>query len=149
MGDHAGRAELYFDAVIFDMDGVVTRTANLHAAAWKELFDDFLSARVAEGDAGFRPFDPAADYLAYVDGRPRLDGVRRFLAARGVQLREGEPTDGPQAMAVHGLGARKDAVFVGRMRDGIEVLASTVALVRRLARARSEDGGRDVQPKRP
>jgi beta-phosphoglucomutase family hydrolase len=127
------RAELVLDAVIFDMDGVVTQTARLHAASWKELFDEFLQARVDAGHGGFAPFDPQADYLAYVDGKPRHEGVRSFLAARGVQVPEGDATDGPDAMSVAGLGARKDALFVARMRrDGVEVFASTLAFVHRL-----------------
>lgn len=136
MAEPAPAAALDFDAVILDLDGVVTRTATLHAAAWKEVFDHLLRARVAEGDAAFRPFDPEADYGAHVDGRPRLEGVRAFLAARGVQLREGDPTDGPEVLSVTGLGARKDARFVARMhRDGVAVFASTLALVH-LLRAR-------------
>jgi beta-phosphoglucomutase family hydrolase len=131
MADPAGAAQRCFDAVIFDMDGVVTRTAGLHAAAWKALFDAFLCARVAGGQPAFRPFDPEADYLAYVDGRPRHEGVRGFLAARGVQLGEGLPTDGPEAMTVHGLAAHKDALFTGRMRrEGVGVFASTISLIR-------------------
>lgn len=131
MADPAGAAQRCFDAVIFDLDGVVTRTAGLHAAAWKALFDDFLCARVAAGQPAFRPFDPEADYLAYVDGRPRHEGVRGFLAARGVQLGEGLPTDGPEAMTVHGLAAHKDALFTERMRrEGVGVFASTISLIR-------------------
>jgi HAD superfamily hydrolase (TIGR01509 family) len=132
--DDGGR--LAFDAVIVDMDGVVTRTTRLHAAAWKELFDDFLGRRIAAGLGGFQPFDSEADYLAHVDGKPRREGVRGFLAARGVQLPEGDATDGPEVMSVAGLAARKDALFVTRMRrDGVDVFASTLALVR-LLRAR-------------
>lgn len=122
-----------FDAVIFDMDGVVTQTARLHAAAWKDLFDHFLRARVADGHTPFPPFDAKEDYLAFVDGRPRHEGVRRFLAARGVQLPEGSPKDEPGAMSVHGLGAQKDGLFTSRMRrNGVAVFASTLALIRRL-----------------
>jgi beta-phosphoglucomutase family hydrolase len=126
-------AALGFDAVLFDLDGVVTRTAQQHAAAWAELFDDFLRRRAAEGGEAFRPFDPAADYLAYVDGKPRYEGVRSFLATRGIALAEGEPADGPDAATVHGLGGRKDALFMDRLRrDGVAVFGSTVDLIRAL-----------------
>jgi len=122
---------LGFDAVLFDMDGVVTRTAELHAAAWKALFDDFLRAR--QSGAPFRAFDAQTDYLAYVDGRPRHEGVRTFLAARGIELPEGAATDTSDCTTIHGLGARKDALFKSRMhRDGITVFASTIELVRAL-----------------
>src|SRR3954451_13996370 len=103
-----------FDAVLFDMDGVVTRTADLHAAAWKELFDDLLRKRIAEGAPSFAPFDANVDYLAYVDGKPRLDGVRSFLAAHGVELPEGDEADAAEVATVYGLGARKDALFTRR-----------------------------------
>ncbi|HSF03840.1 MAG TPA: beta-phosphoglucomutase family hydrolase, partial [Solirubrobacterales bacterium] len=126
-------AALSFDAVLFDLDGVVTRTAGLHASAWKALFDDFLRQRAAERGEPFRPFDAMADYLKYVDGKPRYEGVRSFLAARGIALLEGEPGDGPDAATVHGLGARKDALFMERLRrDGVEVFASTIELIRAL-----------------
>lgn len=135
MGNFDRRADLDlgFDAVLFDMDGVVTRTAELHAAAWNELFDDFLRARVAAGHAPVEPFDSEVDYLAYVDGRPREEGVRSFLSARGVQLAEGEATDGLEAMTVRGLGVHKDGLFTRRMRsEGVAVFASTIALIRTL-----------------
>lgn len=143
---------LAFGAVIFDLDGVVTRTAALHAAAWKQTFDGFLRAWAAAGHPAFAPFDPESDYLAYVDGRPRHDGVRHFLAARGVQLLEGGPADDPGTLTVHGLAARKDALFVeGMRRDGVAVFASTLALVRRLRARRvktavvtSSRNGREV-----
>jgi alpha,alpha-trehalose phosphorylase len=124
---------LGFEAVLFDLDGVVTRTADLHAAAWAELFDDVLRRRAVETGEPFRAFDPAADYLAHVDGRPRYEGVRSFLASRGIALPEGETGDGPGAVSVHGLGTRKDALFMARLRStGVEVFASTVALIHAL-----------------
>jgi alpha,alpha-trehalose phosphorylase len=126
-------AALGFDAVLFDLDGVVTRTARLHAAAWKALFDEFLRRRSVAGGEPFQPFDPEGDYVTYVDGRPRHEGVRSFLAARGVTVPEGAPTDGPDAVTVHGLGERKNALFTDRLRrDGVEVFASAVALIRSL-----------------
>jgi alpha,alpha-trehalose phosphorylase len=119
-----------FEAVLFDLDGVVTRTARLHAAAWAEMFDDFLRRRAAEGGTPFRPFDPETEYLTLVDGKPRHEGVRSVLAARGIAVPEGDPANGPRAVTVHGLGARKDAIFKRRLRrDGVEVFASTLALL--------------------
>ena len=96
-------------ACLFDLDGVVTRTAELHAEAWKRTFDAFLSESAAAGSGGATPpFDLRADYAAYVDGRQRRDGVRAFLASRGVQLPEGSAADPPSASTVHGLAARKN-----------------------------------------
>src|SRR5687768_5596159 len=82
-------------ACLFDLDGVLTRTATVHAAAWKEMFDWYLRERAARTGEEFVPFDPIADYDGYVDGKPRYDGVRSFLAARGIELAEGEPGDPP------------------------------------------------------
>ncbi|MFE3637368.1 HAD family hydrolase [Streptomyces sp. NPDC059168] len=102
-------------ACLFDLDGVVTRTAVVHAAAWKETFDAFLSSY--EGERG-RPFDEVADYDEYVDGRPRADGVRAFLDSRGIHLPEGDPDDPPGAGTVNGLGNRKNALLLERIRTG-------------------------------
>ncbi|EST35975.1 HAD family hydrolase [Streptomyces roseochromogenus] len=102
-------------ACLFDLDGVVTKTAVVHAAAWKETFDAFL--RDYEGEQG-RPFDAVAEYDEYVDGRPRTDGVRAFLDSRGIRLPEGTPEDPPQARTVHGLGNRKNALLLERIRTG-------------------------------
>ncbi|MFI9544017.1 beta-phosphoglucomutase family hydrolase [Streptomyces sp. NPDC052016] len=111
-------------ACLFDLDGVVTRTAVVHAAAWKETFDAFLRER--EG-AGFRPFDTAGDYDEYVDGRPRADGVRTFLASRGIHLPEGDPNDPPDAATVHGLGNRKNELLLEKIRtDGVEAYEGTL-----------------------
>ncbi|MEZ7002570.1 beta-phosphoglucomutase family hydrolase [Streptomyces sp. SCSIO 75703] len=113
-------------ACLFDLDGVVTRTAVVHAAAWKETFDAFLRAR--DGD-GFRPFTDA-DYDAYVDGRPRADGVRSFLASRGVHLPEGDPGDPPDAPTVNGVGNRKNALLLERIRtDGVEPYEGTLRYI--------------------
>jgi alpha,alpha-trehalose phosphorylase len=129
-------AKRHIEAVLFDLDGVVTRTAGLHAAAWKETFDDFRREWMLRGGPAFPPFDAETDYLAYVDGRPRREGVRAFLAARGLQLVEGSPTDGPEVLSVHGVGARKDASFLAQLRrSGVSVFASTVTLVRALRAA--------------
>ena len=118
---------------IFDMDGVLTRTAALHAAAWQELFDEFLRRRAAARGEPLRPFDVESDYRAYVDGKPRYEGVRSFLASRAIELPEGGGDDAPDADTVIGLGKRKDALFEARLRrDGVRTFASTLALVRAL-----------------
>ena len=119
-----------FEAAVFDMDGVVTRTADLHAAAWKELFDAYLDERRSRGQTGFQPFDAEADYRAYVDGKPRYEGVRSFLAARGITLPYGDPSDGPERETICGLGNRKDRFFERRLRaGGAQRYGSTVALI--------------------
>ncbi|MGW3953616.1 HAD family hydrolase [Streptomyces sp. NPDC004752] len=114
-------------ACLFDLDGVVTRTAVVHAAAWKETFDAFLRDRDGEH---FRPFDAAADYAEYVDGRPRADGVRTFLAARGIHLPEGHPDDPPDAATVRGLGNRKNRLLLAKIRtEGVEPYEGTLRYV--------------------
>lgn len=111
-------------ACLFDLDGVVTKTAVVHAAAWKEMFDAFLRAREGED---FRPFDVHTDYDQYVDGRPRADGVRTFLASRGIRLPEGHPDDPPDAMTVHGLGTRKNDLVLEKIRtEGVEPYDGTL-----------------------
>lgn len=113
--------------LLFDLDGVITKTAVVHAAAWKEMFDAFLETQeTANGDP--QPdFDPRTDYDKYVDGKPRYDGVRSFLASRGITLPDGDPSDPPQAETVCGLGNRKNEL-VGALikRDGVEAYAGTV-----------------------
>lgn len=114
-------------ACLFDLDGVLTRTAVIHAAAWKEMFDDFLRRR--EGP-GFRPFDEVDDYDEYVDGRPRADGVRTFLASRGIELPEGTDQDPPGLDTVHGLGTRKNALVLEKIRkEGVEAYPGSVRFV--------------------
>ncbi|MET7684834.1 beta-phosphoglucomutase family hydrolase [Streptomyces sp. NPDC005423] len=102
-------------ACLFDLDGVVTKTAVIHAAAWKETFDSFLQAR---DGASYRPFDKTADYDEYVDGLPRADGVRGFLKSRGIDLPEGTPEDPPDAQTVQGLGNRKNDLVLAKIRSG-------------------------------
>jgi beta-phosphoglucomutase family hydrolase len=97
-----------YDAVLLDLDGVITDTANMHAVCWKQMFDAYLQKRAAAGGEPFRPFELATDYRLYVDGKPRFDGVRDFLTSRGIQLPEGSPDDPPQAETVGGLGNRKN-----------------------------------------
>src|ERR687884_2312346 len=105
-------------ACLFDLDGVLTRTAKVHAAAWKEMFDGYLRGRAARRGEEFVPFDPVADYARYVDGKPRYDGVRSFLAARGIELPNGEPIDPPGAETVCGLGNRKNEIVLRMIRAG-------------------------------
>ena len=117
-----------FDAFLFDLDGVITRTAALHAAAWKRLFDEYLAARVGEE---FVPFDEETDYRRYVDGKPRLAGVRSFLAARGIDLPAGTRADDADRDTVHGLGKRKNRYFLALLdREGVRVYESAVSLLR-------------------
>ncbi len=119
-----------FDGVLFDLDGVVTRSARVHAAAWKELFDGYLRQRDGEG---FEPFDAETDYREYVDGKPRYDGVRSFLAARGIELPEGSLDDGPDEETVCGLGNRKNRYFLEALHEhGVGAYPSTVRLLREL-----------------
>jgi hypothetical protein len=106
------------EAVILDMDGVVTDTAKVHARAWKHLFDEFLRERSETTGAPFEPFDAVRDYLDFVDGKPRYEGVRSFLRSRDIELPEGGPDEGPDAMTVIGLGNRKDADHLGERRHG-------------------------------
>jgi beta-phosphoglucomutase family hydrolase len=114
-------------ACLFDLDGVLTCTATVHAAAWKQVLDAFLHDRAASTGDTFRPFDLEADYRGYVDGRRRSDGARAFLAARGVAVTED---------AVHALGAAKDALFLEAIhRDGVERYEESVAYVREVAAA--------------
>ncbi|MFJ5840628.1 HAD family hydrolase [Streptomyces shenzhenensis] len=114
-------------ACLFDMDGVLTKTAEVHDKAWKETFDEFLRRR--EGP-GFRPFDAVADYDEYVDGRPRADGVRAFLASRGIELPEGDDDSPPELDTVHGLGNRKNALLLEKIRtEGVEAYPGSVRYV--------------------
>jgi len=103
---------------LFDLDGVLTDTASVHSAAWKQTFDEFLQHR--DGD-GFKPFTQH-DYQAHVDGEPRADGVRDFLASRGIHLADGEPDDPPDAQTVNGVGNRKNALLMAKIHaDGVRV----------------------------
>jgi beta-phosphoglucomutase family hydrolase len=114
-------------ACLFDLDGVLTDTASVHAAAWKETFDEFLQQRADASGEPFVPFDIESDYLRDVDGKRREDGVRSFLASRGITLPEGDPDDPPAAATVHGLGNRKNERLLARIREGgVEVYPATV-----------------------
>jgi beta-phosphoglucomutase family hydrolase len=115
---------------LFDMDGVLTRTATVHAAAWKSMFDDFLRGWADRTGDPFVPFDPVDDYDRYVDGKKRLDGTESFLAARGISLPEGSPDDPPDAPTAYGLSNRKNALVQAIMdRDGVEVYPGSVRYV--------------------
>jgi beta-phosphoglucomutase family hydrolase len=116
---------------LFDLDGVLTQTARVHAAAWKQMFDEFLRHRADETGEAFVPFDPHADYDEYIDGKLRYDGVRSFLASRRIDLREGGPHDPPTANTVQGLGNRKNELVLELIREhGVEVYEGSVRYVR-------------------
>jgi beta-phosphoglucomutase family hydrolase len=118
-------------ACLFDLDGVLTKTAVVHAHAWKQMFDEFLKKRAEATGEEFREFDIDTDYNEYVDGKPRYDGVRDFLASRGIELAEGEEDDPPAAETVCGLGNRKnDLVLELIERDGVEAYEGSVRFAR-------------------
>jgi beta-phosphoglucomutase family hydrolase len=122
-----------YDAVLLDLDGVITDTASMHAACWKQMFDAYLQQRAAERGEPFRPFEIATDYRLYVDGKPRFDGVRDFLTSRGIQLPEGSPDDPPQADTVGGLGNRKNDLVNNVIAEvGVEPYAGSVKLIHQL-----------------
>ena len=123
-------------ACLFDLDGVLTQTAKVHAAAWKEMFDAFLEARAQKWGEAFVAFDPIGDYDAYVDGKPRADGTRSFLAARGIELPEGGPDDPPGTSTIAGLSNAKNEIVLRRIRaDGVQAYAGSVAYVRAVRNA--------------
>ena len=120
-----------YDAVLFDLDGVITRTASVHAGAWKALFDEYLQRRATELGLPFEPFEIATDYVRHVDGRRRRDGVAAFLASRGIDLPAGEPDDDPEALTQAGLANRKDGYFQAALAgSGVEAFDDAVALAR-------------------
>ncbi len=123
----AGTVWAGYQAALFDMDGVITRTATLHAAAWKRLFDEYLSKHAAHA---FQPFDEQEDYHRYVDGKLREDGVTSFLASRGIVLPPGSPTDAAETDSIAGLAIRKDTYFTALLNEkGVEVYEDGVALL--------------------
>ena len=123
-------------AVVFDLDGVITRTASTHAVAWKQAFDAFLAERGERGGEDHSPFDPDDEYRRYVDGRPRYEGVQTFLHARGIDLPRGEPDDPPDRATVCGVGNRKNRIFRELLdRDGVEILPGATDLIDALHRA--------------
>jgi beta-phosphoglucomutase family hydrolase len=120
----------HVEACLFDLDGVLTQTATVHAKAWKEMFDDYLRERAKRTGDDFAPFTDD-DYDDYVDGKPRYDGVRSFLASRGIELPDGTPDDEPGTETIDGLGNRKnDLVLALIERDGVDAYEGSVRYVR-------------------
>jgi len=120
-----------FEALIFDLDGVITQTASIHARAWKQIFDEFLARQAEQTHKAFVPFDLETDYRRYVDGKPRIAGALSFLAARGIEVPMGEPGDEADQWTAQGLAGRKDQYFTALVeREGVEVFAPAVALLR-------------------
>jgi len=118
-------------ACLFDMDGVVTQTATVHAAAWKQMFDEFLRQRADATGTEFVPFDPHHEYDAYVDGKPRLDGTRSFLESRGIHLPEGTPQDPPGTPTLYGLSNRKNNLVLERIAaGGVQVYEGSITYIK-------------------
>ncbi len=123
-----------FDAVLFDLDGVITATARIHASAWKQAFDEMLKRRA--GGEVFQPFDRQSDYEDYVDGKPRYDGARSFLESRRISVPAGSPDDPPDKETVWGIGNRKNRLFEEALKkERVDVFEGTVAWIRQLRRA--------------
>jgi beta-phosphoglucomutase family hydrolase len=124
-------------ACLFDLDGVLTDTASVHKKAWKTMFDSYLRERAERTGEPFVEFDIAADYLTYIDGKKREDGVRSFLSARGITLPEGDPHDDPSTETVYGLGNRKNELFHETIReDGVLVFDGSRRYLEAVAAAR-------------
>jgi beta-phosphoglucomutase family hydrolase len=118
-------------ACLFDLDGVLTKTAKVHDRAWKQTFDDYLRERAAKTGEQFKEFDPVRDYDEYVDGKPRYDGVRSFLASRGITLPEGTPDDPPDKETIAGIGNRKNELVLQLIKDdGVEPYEGSVRYVK-------------------
>ena len=132
----AGRASALelpesISACLFDLDGVLTDTARIHAAAWKQVFDDFLRQRAERTGEPFRPFDRTTDYDEYVDGKPRLDGVRSFLESRGIELPMGSHSDPPETETMYALGERKNELVLELIREqGVRPYEGSVRFVK-------------------
>ena len=124
-----------FDAAVFDLDGVLTDTAVIHAAAWKSVFDYYLRMVAARRSEPFLPFDAKEDYLAFVDGRPRYDGVRTFLGSRGITLPEGSEGDPEDAETIQALGDRKARLVLEKLGRGVDAMPGAEALLQDLRRA--------------
>ena len=122
-----------FDAALFDLDGVLTDTAKIHAACWKKMFDDFLWKRAQETKEPYVPFDTGRDYKLYVDGKLRYEGVRSFLESRGIEVPSGGPEDPPTRETICGLGNRKDRMVKDTLETGgVKAYKGSVALIRHL-----------------
>jgi beta-phosphoglucomutase family hydrolase len=123
-------------ACLFDLDGVLTDTASVHAAAWKQMFDDYLRARAERDGTPFRPFDVKADYGPYVDGRPRMDGTRGFLESRGIHVPQGSPDDPPTAETLWGLSTRKNELVQEKIKTvGVDVYPGSVRYLKAVKEA--------------
>jgi beta-phosphoglucomutase family hydrolase len=123
-------------ACLFDLDGVLTDTASVHRRAWKTMFDAYLRQRAQRLNEPFAPFDPDHDYLTYVDGKKREDGVRSFLASRDITLPDGQPDDDPAAETVYGLGNRKNKLFLETLkRDGVHVFEGSRRYIEAVSKA--------------
>ena len=122
-----------FDAVLFDLDGVITATATVHAVCWKKMFDEYLQKRAKEKNEPFVPFDIETDYKLYVDGKPRYEGVRSFLESRNIQLPYGKPNSPPDQETICGLGNRKNEMINDVIEsEGVEKFESSITLIRHL-----------------
>jgi beta-phosphoglucomutase family hydrolase len=123
-------------ACLFDMDGVVTQTATVHAAAWKQMFDEFLREHAQGSGTKFVPFDPHHEYDTYVDGKPRLDGTRSFLESRGIHLPEGTPLDPPGTPTLYGLSNRKNNLVLEKIAaGGVQVYEGSIAYIKAVRKA--------------
>ncbi len=123
-------------ACLFDLDGVLTDTASVHTKAWKVMFDAFLKQRAEQSGEQFVPFDPVDDYLKYVDGKKREDGVRSFLASRDIELPDGEPDDSGDKDTIYGLGTRKNDAFQETLhKDGVKVFEGSRRYLEKVAAA--------------
>jgi len=122
-----------YDAVLFDLDGVIAHSTTLHGELWKEVFDAFLARFGKRHNLPFRPFDAKADYHEFVDGRSRYDGVVNFLTSRGINIPRGEPHDQASSETTFGLGNEKNRLFMTRMEStGVPIFETTVTVVKRL-----------------
>lgn len=122
-----------YEAIIFDLDGVITDTAKVHANAWKLIFDEYMQERVLKYNEKFTSFDLEQDYLNYVDGKPRYAGVKNFLDSRGITIPFGKPDGNPKEETICGLGNRKDSLFTKMLREkGVAVFESTIRLIKQL-----------------
>lgn len=125
-----------FDAVIFDLDGVLTKTASVHAQSWKAVFDEYLRLREKRNHQPFREFTHETDYLVFVDGKPRYEGVKSFLESRGINIPFGKPSDKPDKETVCGIGNKKNTMFLEILKkQGVEAYASTIHFIKELKKA--------------
>ncbi len=133
MDDNLNNKKFSYNSVIFDLDGVITKTAVIHAAAWKKMFDEFLQSQAEKANVPFKEFTYEEDYLTYVDGKPRYKGVQSFLESRNVQIPFGTPDDSPESETICGLGNRKNIKFREVLeKNGVEVYQHVVDLIKGL-----------------